>query len=261
MCGIPLWYRHLLVHLLFHDVTPLYPLHFGEIIFPLVLVSFTEVQCPGDKVFTSCGTACPRTCENKDELIFCTLQCVRKHSNYICISCIHMFVPLHAHVHFDDPSLQLGNVWTTMCGCVPFSISLSTFFYFSSPLPPSLSLPLPSSLFLSPPHPLLSPPTPSHPYSFSLSPEGCQCPFGTVALGDRCVAEEECPSFSHCLEPITPGLCRAYIPSYGYNVTTGRCERFIYGGCGGNNNLFCTRDECENVCGEFLIIYSLKPTI
>ena len=247
-------------------MTPLYPLHFGEIIFPLVLVSFTEVQCPGDKVFTSCGTACPRTCENKDELIFCTLQCVRKHSKYIRISCIHMFVPLHALVHFDDPSLQLGNVWTTMCGYVSFSLPLLLFFYFSSSLSPSPSLPLPPFLRLFssslPPvsltpllSPLLPPPTPT----LSLSPEGCQCPFGTVALGDRCVAEEECPSFSHCLEPITPGLCRAYIPSYGYNVTTGRCERFIYGGCGGNNNLFCTRDECENVCGEFLIIYSLKP--
>lgn len=244
-------------------MTPLYPLHFGEIIFPLVLVPFTEVQCPGDKVFTSCGTACPRTCENKDELIFCTLQCVRKHSNYIHISCIHMFVPLHAHVHFDDPSLQLRNVWTTMYGCVPFSISLSTFFYFSSPLPPSISPSHPSLRLFSSSLPPLSLTPSYHPSlpTLSLSSEGCQCPFGTVALGDRCVAEEECPSFSHCLEPITPGPCRAYIPSYGYNVTTGRCERFIYGGCGGNNNLFCTRDECENVCGEFLIIYSLRQTI
>jgi hypothetical protein len=113
-----------------------------------------EAECPGDKVFTRCGSACPRTCDNKDELTFCTLQCV----------------------------------------------------------------------------------------------EGCQCPPGTVALGDRCVAEEECPSFSHCLEPITTGPCRASIPAFGYNVTTGRCERFIYGGCEGNNNNFCTRDECENVC-------------
>ena len=33
-------------------------------------------RCPGDKVFTTCGTACPRTCENKNEIIPCTLQCV-----------------------------------------------------------------------------------------------------------------------------------------------------------------------------------------
>ena len=33
-------------------------------------------RCPGDKVFTTCGTACPQTCENKDEIIPCTLQCV-----------------------------------------------------------------------------------------------------------------------------------------------------------------------------------------
>ncbi len=37
------------------------------------------------------------------------------------------------------------------------------------------------------------------------------------------------------LEPEV-GLCRAYIPSYFYNSTSGTCERFIYGGCGGNDN-------------------------
>ena len=44
------------------------------------------------------------------------------------------------------------------------------------------------------------------------------------------------------------GLCRAYIPSYFYNVTSGDCERFIYGGCGGNENRFPTAADCAANC-------------
>ena len=34
------WYRHILVSFLFHEVTSLYPLHFIEMIFPLVPLIF-----------------------------------------------------------------------------------------------------------------------------------------------------------------------------------------------------------------------------
>ncbi len=36
-----------------------------------------EQQCPEGKVFQECGTACPKTCDNKDEPTFCTKQCVQ----------------------------------------------------------------------------------------------------------------------------------------------------------------------------------------
>ena len=78
----------------------------------------------------------------------------------------------------------------------------------------------------------------------------CQCPRGTVELGDRCVEPEDCPSASQCQHPIVSGLCLAYFPSWGYNTTSGQCEKFIYGGCGGNENRFCSQEECEYVCGE-----------
>ena len=78
----------------------------------------------------------------------------------------------------------------------------------------------------------------------------CQCPPGTVELGDRCVEPEDCPSASQCQQPYVTGPCRASIPSWGYNTTTGKCDKFIYGGCRGNENRFCTREECEYVCGE-----------
>ena len=50
------------------------------------------------------------------------------------------------------------------------------------------------------------------------------------------------------LEPES-GLCEAYFPSYFYNMTSKRCERFIYGGCGGNDNRFSTVEQCQATCG------------
>jgi tissue factor pathway inhibitor len=40
-----------------------------------------------------------------------------------------------------------------------------------------------------------------------------------------------------------PGPCKAYIPSYFFNSASGQCEKFIYGGCGGNENRFSLLEE------------------
>ena len=49
------------------------------------------------------------------------------------------------------------------------------------------------------------------------------------------------------LQAVT-GRCRAYIPSWYYNVDRRDCQRFIYGGCGGNQNRFSTYRACMNRC-------------
>merc|ERR1712098_300604 len=36
----------------------------------------------------------------------------------------------------------------------------------------------------------------------------------------------------------------AFFPSWGFNSMTGACESFIFGGCGGNANIFETEEEC-----------------
>ncbi|TDH07167.1 hypothetical protein EPR50_G00120860 [Perca flavescens] len=45
-----------------------------------------------------------------------------------------------------------------------------------------------------------------------------------------------------------PGPCKAIKDRYFFNVDTGHCELFEYGGCGGNANNFETLDACEEMC-------------
>ena len=49
------------------------------------------------------------------------------------------------------------------------------------------------------------------------------------------------------------GYCRGKFPRYFYNSTSGRCEKFIYGGCGGNENNFMILDDCQIECGKLTI--------
>jgi hypothetical protein len=56
-------------------------------------------------------------------------------------------------------------------------------------------------------------------------------------------------SIPRCRQPLETGPCNAYFPKYGFNPTNLYCQRFIYGGCGGNDNSFDTLSECEATCG------------
>ncbi|GAB1602605.1 papilin-like, partial, partial [Argonauta hians] len=57
-----------------------------------------------------------------------------------------------------------------------------------------------------------------------------------------------CDSKIICQMPSEPGICLAYMPLFYYNQESGACERFVYGGCGGNANRFPTIDSCKAVC-------------
>lgn len=46
-----------------------------------------------------------------------------------------------------------------------------------------------------------------------------------------------------------PGRCYGYFKRFYFNINSGRCEKFIYGGCSGNENNFESKRECENKCG------------
>ncbi|EFJ45319.1 hypothetical protein VOLCADRAFT_39402, partial [Volvox carteri f. nagariensis] len=51
-----------------------------------------------------------------------------------------------------------------------------------------------------------------------------------------------------CALPADVGLCRASFERFHYNAKTGTCEKFIWGGCGGNDNNFETEQQCKDKC-------------
>ncbi|KAL8615448.1 hypothetical protein ACOMHN_053784 [Nucella lapillus] len=51
-----------------------------------------------------------------------------------------------------------------------------------------------------------------------------------------------------CSQTEKPGSCRARMHRYYFNSSTSSCERFTYGGCGGNGNRFITKKACQSVC-------------
>lgn len=56
-----------------------------------------------------------------------------------------------------------------------------------------------------------------------------------------------------CLEPQARDgngeiACMGYFIKWSHNHTSGECEKFVFGGCGGNRNNFGTKEECDNTC-------------
>ena len=44
------------------------------------------------------------------------------------------------------------------------------------------------------------------------------------------------------------GTCFSTIPNYSYSPYSGKCERFLYSGCGGNHNRFRSKEDCMSSC-------------
>lgn len=54
----------------------------------------------------------------------------------------------------------------------------------------------------------------------------------------------------YCHLKMEQGSCKAIIPAWYYNHLTGQCSQFQYGGCGGNENRFTSREVCESSCSR-----------
>lgn len=55
---------------------------------------------------------------------------------------------------------------------------------------------------------------------------------------------------SDCTSPADGGLCMAYMERYAFNPATRICDKFVYGGCGGNGNRYSSVEECEEHCAN-----------
>ncbi|KAL3188796.1 hypothetical protein MRX96_022294 [Rhipicephalus microplus] len=54
---------------------------------------------------------------------------------------------------------------------------------------------------------------------------------------------------SICNKDFDSGPCFSSMPKYYYRTETKKCEMFVYGGCGGNENRFDTQKACQEKCG------------
>ena len=55
-----------------------------------------------------------------------------------------------------------------------------------------------------------------------------------------------------CDQPVNPGMCDCFTPSYFWNSTSEKCEVFIYSGCDGNLNRFPDLNSCAQHCGKYI---------
>ncbi|KAF7216223.1 tissue factor pathway inhibitor a [Nothobranchius furzeri] len=77
----------------------------------------------------------------------------------------------------------------------------------------------------------------------------CVLHFGSCRRGRGHVVQPEPFIFKElCAFKDDPGPCKAIKERFFFNVNTGQCELFEYGGCGGNINNFETLQECEEMC-------------
>jgi len=59
-----------------------------------------------------------------------------------------------------------------------------------------------------------------------------------------------CLTADVCRLPAGPGPCTSYVNQWYFNSQNQTCKQFVYGGCGGNENRFQTREDCHRKCSH-----------
>ncbi|XP_049527493.1 actinia tenebrosa protease inhibitors-like [Dermacentor silvarum] len=85
--------------------------------------------------------------------------------------------------------------------------------------------------------------------------EGNENNFETIEECEKTCAEPKRPSDfegadfkTGCQPAADSGSCNQQLERWYYNVVSGECETFVYGGCGGNENNYESVWECEIAC-------------
>ena len=58
------------------------------------------------------------------------------------------------------------------------------------------------------------------------------------------------PFVDECALSPDPGPCRASLQRFFFNDTAQTCQKFVYGGCLGNDNRFCSLSDCLEACAS-----------
>ncbi|KAG8181902.1 hypothetical protein JTE90_026060 [Oedothorax gibbosus] len=174
--------------------------------------------CGENEEFTNCGTACPMTCDNIDNPPkVCTLQCV--------IGCQCQ----KGYVRNAEGKCVLPEQCPSKAVCGKNQVYQEC----------GTACPLTCENLGNPPK-----------VCTLQCVVGCACQEGYVKNSEgECVKPEQCKAHNLCELKAETGMCRGYFPRYHFNKATGQCEKFIYGGCGGNGNNFETIEECHKSCG------------
>ncbi|XP_017129130.1 amyloid-beta A4 protein isoform X1 [Drosophila elegans] len=54
-----------------------------------------------------------------------------------------------------------------------------------------------------------------------------------------------------CIQNPEYGKCEGRRRLWYYDLSKAKCQTFIYSNCGGNGNLFFTRESCQEFCGKY----------
>ena len=71
-------------------------------------------------------------------------------------------------------------------------------------------------------------------------------------LMDHVIVQLVCYCLDTCSLPVNTGPCFGEFPRWFHNSTSGQCELFLYGGCGGNSNQFVSLKDCLEYCGIYI---------
>ncbi|KFM75509.1 Papilin, partial [Stegodyphus mimosarum] len=196
------------------------------VLLSIIAIAFADRTCPENQHYESCGTACPLTCKNyENPPKICVLMCV---SGCFCDE---------GYVKTEDGRC----VKPEECPAQANRVCAENQEYKQC----GKACPLTCDNYDNPPK--ICP---------AMCVSGCHCLEGFVKAADgRCVKPEECPSKSrniekNCLDKPDTGMCRGYFPMFYYDVQTGTCKEFIYGGCQGNGNRYATEEECLEHCRD-----------
>lgn len=72
------------------------------------------------------------------------------------------------------------------------------------------------------------------------------CEAGVVSHRLAFIVTEEAAAV--CRQPMTRGYCRALHHKWAWSQDAHTCVSFVYGGCGGNENSFESKETCLQVC-------------